>query len=297
MRAGRAAMQTGISAPSGAAISASRAAPARDPRAGPARAARPRHRPSRRRCRRRPAAAWSSMIAARAGNPAAAARARAARSTRLSGSAASAPPNGPVERRERSSAGASAELVGGRPEHRQAVQQVVAIRPPAGDVQVEVDLGRRRLGQASPLGGAGRVAGQAVLQLGLDLRRGPRSGSNVAARLHWKRASRCRPAASRHRRDGRSPRCCRFEFDRPLETGHRPGMSPRRNRPSPGCRRCSRPRGRSSSRGQHGLGAVEVLALVGPAIAEVVQHVGLLGRQLERPQQVGLGLRPAPERS
>ena len=73
-------------------------------------------------------------------------------------------------------------------EHDQAVQQVVAVIPAAGHVQVEIDLGRRRLGQAVrhktywPLT---TVDGRPPCSFASSLAASSGSGLKISARRHW----------------------------------------------------------------------------------------------------------------
>ena len=107
------------------------ALPGAIPTAGTAAAAPPRRRPSRRRCPTRPAGACRASARASADVPPASASARAARSTRLSGPVASTAPNGPRQLAATVVAPARPSARRPRREHRQAVEQMVAVGAPA----------------------------------------------------------------------------------------------------------------------------------------------------------------------
>ena len=211
MRAGRAARHTGTSAPSRSASACSASGAGDTPHSRPAAAAPPPHRPSRRRCRRRPAGSSPASAAPPAApRPRPPARAPA-RSTRLSGSAASAAPNGPSSVSDSASAGAARSMSPTPREHRQAVEQVVAVGAPADDVQEQVDLGRRGLDErharrhalADRIGGLWRPAARRRCPAPARSRAAwPRSfgtssgsGFRFSARRHWNSASSLRPAA------------------------------------------------------------------------------------------------------
>ena len=107
------------------------------------------------------------------------ASARAARSTRLSASAASAAGKRPCHSQRQRLRGFRTQHVTDPGERHEAVEQMVSVVAAAGHMQVEIDLGRRRLGQAIRPQGywpLTRVGCRSPLQLRLQLRRIVRLG-------------------------------------------------------------------------------------------------------------------------
>ena len=132
---------------------------------------------------------FSSTRCAPCPTPASVASARAARSTRLSGSSWPAPPRTVLSTRSDSVVRRlRGQRIADLGEHHQAVQQVVAIGPPAGHMQVEVDLGGRasvrRSGTNLLAAHHRRLAGPPC-SFASSFAASSGSGLKISARRHW----------------------------------------------------------------------------------------------------------------
>ena len=140
----------------------------------------------------------------------------------------------------------------------------------------------------------GSSSGRPILQLLLDLLQVVRLGLEIA---------RMRPLETRFQRAADSPiGIAEMIVDgRILAASARPrarGSSPPRrncrcgNRPSRASRRCSRRPASARRPADHVHAVVEIDALIDPGIAEIIQHLRLIGKKLQRLLQIGFRLRP-----